>query len=527
MSGDDEGRRVGDDFYQSLLDLTENSRPIITSLTEIANENIIYADKITKSLEQRIKNCLPNYKLFALYLMDSICKNIGNPYNVLFGLKLYSIFTQVYSTVSDAIRTKLINLFKTWKAGTTLTGLPLFPQDQIDKIEQFLIKATASTRIDKNYLINDCKDLMALIQKRLTIDINNHHKIVTKLEALRDLLKMLMENNQSQDELKFILEHFKSARAEEVQILQRLEYEQRKLQELLLVQQQQQQQQLQPPVVKTENTLGFNLSDLSNLLQSTKRKSPQELLELVSKQNIKIHKPSVSADYLRFILNSVVVESQTVEDVLSKYGKIDQSTILDTVPTNDELNLLYNRKKFKCSTCGKRFRSQIEIQPHLDWHFRNNKNLKVTSSKTIQSRNYYIDDSSFVNFKEIDIVGYGDVESSKSRDVSDVIKSKILEEKKNQRHYVVVNTDSMDTKCSICKETIKGKYDDDTNEWIWDNCIEVKQKHLTKIYHWTCYSENYAASAQAPAQVPASNSTGLNFDLNLLKNLVNQSLSRT
>jgi pre-mRNA cleavage complex 2 protein Pcf11 len=94
-------------------------------------------------IETRIKKALPHHKLFLMYLMDSICKNIGSPYNLIFAKNLFKVFTETYTFIPDpTTRQHLINLFKTWVNTKTSTGASLFPPDLITKIETFIINAT-------------------------------------------------------------------------------------------------------------------------------------------------------------------------------------------------------------------------------------------------------------------------------------------------------------------------------------------------------------------------------------------------
>lgn len=141
----DPEERFNPDYYSHLLSsLTINSRTLITELTTLAEKFSQHGTEIVDLIEERIKRCLPQYKLFAMYLMDSVCKNIGNPYNLLFGSRLYRIFTETYLVVTDTpTRQNLINLFKTWTYNKTSLGLELFPGYVIQKIEQFIIKATS------------------------------------------------------------------------------------------------------------------------------------------------------------------------------------------------------------------------------------------------------------------------------------------------------------------------------------------------------------------------------------------------
>ncbi len=55
MSTPEDLEAIGEDFYSSLNDLTFNSRPIISTLTIIAQENVQAAPYITRSVERRIE----------------------------------------------------------------------------------------------------------------------------------------------------------------------------------------------------------------------------------------------------------------------------------------------------------------------------------------------------------------------------------------------------------------------------------------------------------------------------------------
>lgn len=133
------------EYFQHLLNaLTLNSRALITELTEMAEKYIDNASTIVALTEDRIGRILPKYKLYSFYLMDSMVKNIGNPYNLMFARNLYKNFTETYLIVTDTMtRQNLINLFKTWITGKTSSGLDLFPHETLMKIEQFIIKATS------------------------------------------------------------------------------------------------------------------------------------------------------------------------------------------------------------------------------------------------------------------------------------------------------------------------------------------------------------------------------------------------
>ncbi|KAK9320952.1 hypothetical protein V1517DRAFT_327848 [Lipomyces orientalis] len=135
---------IRQDYITSLDDLTFNSRPIITNLTIIAQENIQAAEVITRAIEEHISKCAPSSKLPALYLLDSICKNVGSPYTLLFGRNLYRTFTDAYTLVNDGIRRKMHELFQTWKQPSMTTGQSLFNQEPLRRIENYLMKAQSA-----------------------------------------------------------------------------------------------------------------------------------------------------------------------------------------------------------------------------------------------------------------------------------------------------------------------------------------------------------------------------------------------
>lgn len=85
-------------------------------------------------------------KLPALYLLDSIVKNVGTPYTLFFGRKLYQTFMEAYASVDNGTRRKMDEMLKTWKEPVpgSLDTRPVFPPDTVRPIENALIKARTS-----------------------------------------------------------------------------------------------------------------------------------------------------------------------------------------------------------------------------------------------------------------------------------------------------------------------------------------------------------------------------------------------
>lgn len=134
-----------EDYASSLKELTFPARPIIVNLTMIAKENTDVADRILQQIKLRISRSIPDHKLAPLYLLDSICKNVGPPYNILIGDEIFELFSNVYLLVNDKTRTKLSDMFETWKMTKSKgSSTPVFPREQMDRIERFLRQARSS-----------------------------------------------------------------------------------------------------------------------------------------------------------------------------------------------------------------------------------------------------------------------------------------------------------------------------------------------------------------------------------------------
>ncbi|KAF8864293.1 hypothetical protein BDZ45DRAFT_643016 [Acephala macrosclerotiorum] len=137
---------VAQDFAAALADLSMNSRYEISNLTVIARENTASALAISEALKAHIKQTSPAKKLPAFYVLDSIIKNVGTPYTLFFGRQLYSTFMEAYALVDNNVRSKMVEMLKTWKEPVpgSMDTRPVFPPEVTRPIENALIKARTS-----------------------------------------------------------------------------------------------------------------------------------------------------------------------------------------------------------------------------------------------------------------------------------------------------------------------------------------------------------------------------------------------
>ncbi|KAH8820510.1 hypothetical protein F5884DRAFT_764316 [Xylogone sp. PMI_703] len=148
---------VAEDYRKALEDLTMNSRYEISNLTIIAKENTEHAFAIAEALKNHIKQTSPQKKLPALYVLDSVVKNVGTPYTLFFGRQLYSTFMEAYALVDNNVRRKMDEMLKTWKEPVpgSMDTQPVFPPEITRPIENALIKArTSAVQAHQEHLRN-------------------------------------------------------------------------------------------------------------------------------------------------------------------------------------------------------------------------------------------------------------------------------------------------------------------------------------------------------------------------------------
>ncbi|KND04116.1 uncharacterized protein SPPG_01555 [Spizellomyces punctatus DAOM BR117] len=131
------------EYRASLADLTFNSKPIITNLTIIAQENTPAAPAIVQAIEDQMRNAQPKQKLPVLYLMDSIIKNVGGIYINLFARNIVRIFVSAYEMVDADDKQRFFKVLSTWKSQPT--G-PIFSNNIMAGIESAMRKAAGQPR---------------------------------------------------------------------------------------------------------------------------------------------------------------------------------------------------------------------------------------------------------------------------------------------------------------------------------------------------------------------------------------------
>lgn len=102
-------------YDEKLKELTFNSKPIITNLSLIAKQNMVYAESVVNLVVKRILGQSAGTRLPLIYLMDSILKNCRGAYVHFFGLHVAHVIVHTYINCQKAdIQTRLAKLVNTW-----------------------------------------------------------------------------------------------------------------------------------------------------------------------------------------------------------------------------------------------------------------------------------------------------------------------------------------------------------------------------------------------------------------------------
>ncbi|RCK57292.1 Protein PCF11 [Candida viswanathii] len=490
-------------YQQSLNELTFNSRPIIDNLTVIAKENPNVADGLLDLITQRIYKSIPEHKLYALYLLDSICKTTGNPYNILVGDQMFNLFSHVFQLVNDAIRNRLISLFETWKVTKTRgTNDPLFPKSQLNKIDEFLKKAgypkAAGSGLSQQSLINEINHLMPVFENK--IRSNPNPKFADRLKALNQLKLILSTQVMKINELQAIQNQLQAIREQEQTSSSSRGGTPSGTPSATPA------PASLPPTPKANPVFQiFQDLILSGLVKKDQEPIPgsKPVYSLVFPQTKYVpssNEFNLSGSLEDFLLASSSIQRSEYEKLkfteMTKVNKSAFSNLQDFIKNNKPntklRDLLYDAKASKCSICGKRFTTDQEGSTkkrlHLDWHFRINKKLS-TKGSNVQSRNWYVDDYEWVHFNEDELLEYSTDVKLPDIGQDDKAAANLI----TSSYVVVPSTETnMNNKCLICREQVKARYNDEIGEWVWEGCIRQpgEGKNSRKIVHIACFNES-------------------------------------
>ncbi|KAJ3277208.1 hypothetical protein HDV01_000260 [Terramyces sp. JEL0728] len=491
-------------YLSSLQELTFNSKPIITNLTIIAEENLANAPVIVQAIEQQLSNAQPGFVIPLLYLMDSILKNVGKGYVAAFQKNLVRVFSDAYTKVNDADKARFQRTLQTWKA---TPGGYLFPSHVIAGIERAINVANLPP---VGYIMNNGQRPPAPLHSQAAKPPLTQAQVLQRLTNLLGQKNALMIGNPNNYQ-----------RGNEINILtQLLEVVQStaldpntlgqinsKIDNMALA------VQKTPPVSATlvtssmisgrngnhlpiSNTLGIGLNkngiaglgstglvaqlgstaglnglagETAGLLGQSISANTSGLGMLSSTLNTSLlsNLNSSSLTGLLSTLNSSALLSMTKSDQTVPVIQMTQSEI--TKPIKKLYNILYDDIRLQCKQCALRFpgeNGKEELTAHLDWHFR--KNRRKHEKKKTSSREWYLTDPEWVIEQPIE-----PTENQAAPVFFDQSKEPEVEVQ------ACIPTSDPINKCEICKETIEKFYDDDHDGWMLRGAVKFNELSLS------------------------------------------------
>ncbi|XVE61139.1 hypothetical protein DITRI_Ditri06bG0015900 [Diplodiscus trichospermus] len=234
--------------------------------------------------------------------------------------------------------------------------------------------------------------------------------------------------------------------------------------------------------VKPVQVHGFNphQEPLTSLLEphATMNVAPKILMPSPVPTHVASVSPKVTLDQLSGavlseLLQSIMAqglakptEEKLVENVA---GPLEFSADWNQVRHESMIGALYDGIPRQCTTCGRRFKTQKEHSKHMDWHVRQNREIKKKNVKP--HRPWFFTTSLY--FKAVDALTAADngvpPEVLRQRD------SVVQIEK--HKEILAVRADEDQKVCALCLEAFEDFYSDETEDWMYKGAVYMKAPH--------------------------------------------------
>ncbi|KLO14940.1 hypothetical protein SCHPADRAFT_902804 [Schizopora paradoxa] len=215
------------DYAARLSELTMNSRPIIQSLSMIAQDILrhpgpVFADIVAQCLKAHISRVPPWHKLPAFYVLDAISKNVYIPYASKFADFVVPLFLDAYRQVDQQTKAKMEEMLVTWRTGSP-SGKEVFGVTSQMMLEKSIWgggnglpsssrKVQQTSPVTKSQVLAELE--VTLAQKERFAMLNPSDSVVKNQVAVLYQLRRLVEQGVSPEELAQILQQLRSMHQE-------------------------------------------------------------------------------------------------------------------------------------------------------------------------------------------------------------------------------------------------------------------------------------------------------------------------
>lgn len=458
-------------FYASqLATLTFNSRPIIQNLSMMAQDFQRWAPIVAQCLEAHIRRVPPPIKLPAFYLLDSICKNIYNPYASVFTPIVQTLFLDAYRSVDPVTQGKMEEMLVTWRTGAP-NARELFgvvPQVALER--SVWGGASAATQFQTTPAGVTRKQVLAelevmLAQKERALQSNPYDATTAQqVDTLVQLRNLVQHSDVPPQDLVAIVDQLRTLSGPVPVQPQAMPAMPPSAPALLPSTMTPVSYASTPVAAAPASSAG--VPDLSHLYDSLLKAG---VLGQTSKTPEGTPPPQIDP--------AVEAEKQYEDVVMSMDVANSSSNISRTRPAI--VSLLYKRLPAQCKQCALRYADdeagKKALQDHLDVHFRQNLRASQNTGRG-HNRSWFVG-----------------LEDWTQEVAGDELDKKVASEARAERDsklraaYVVVPSgeEARPVQCPVCKEFLKSEFNEDDEEWIWTNAVRAQDK----IYHATCHAD--------------------------------------
>ncbi|KAI0375573.1 hypothetical protein BV20DRAFT_984328 [Pilatotrama ljubarskyi] len=541
------------DYSSRLSNLTVNSRPIIQSLSMIAQEYTQFAEVVVQCIEQHLRRVPPWMKLPAFYLLDAISKNVYDPYARHFAPIVANLFIETYEAVDPTTRSKMEEMLLTWRNGAP-NGRELFgvvPQLAIEQhiwgsgathntvrsprqrprrrpnccTKQSGGRSASSSSISQAQVLSELEFVLG--QKERALQTNPYDKATQHHVSILQQLRTLVLVGVSQEELRQILSQLRTLAtpaapapaAPSVSVSAPTAYTSAPaftppppMPTAPPVMPQPSYQQAPSYPISSEQPKAEPI-DLSRFLApqpapaaSTSTAAPVSDITNLFNALVKAGVVSSSATPTGAGATAKPEEQMQPADpereaarayrksVLSHKVKLTSADITRQRPPI--VDLLYNKLPTQCKQCGLRFPNspsgKKQHEDHLDMHFRQNRKASQAVGRG-HSRSWFVSLEDWIHGDSVDVKGKGRADGRTLSSKAAVAEEAAKREAELRAMHVVVppGDEAKPISCPICKEPLKSEFLEDDEEWVWRNAV----KKDDRIYHATCHAEAVASKS--------------------------------
>ncbi|KAI8576146.1 hypothetical protein K450DRAFT_258229 [Umbelopsis ramanniana AG] len=421
-----------------------------------------------------------NQKLPVIYLVDSICKNVGEPYIQLFARNIASLFLESYTRAEVSTRRSFERLLQTWKNGMP-DGRPVFSRSVLEPIERSVrYLQQQSPQQQHQPPSQQGPNIMRDPRQRYAASPSQSQYPSSGISPSQQQTLPTAPQPDVMSTLQSILSpaNGNSGGDPTTQILVQLQSLLPTLPPAQAAPIQQYLAQILPPGTPPPASVSSSVSNM-NALDLMKNLTSLGLLGGVSSGQpaSEQKKDFASGNMTVAMFGPFRLESKDIQTV--RKGAVE---------------FLYSALPLKCKQCGYRYPDTEEgkkkMDAHLDFHFRQNRRSKERAKRGL-SRSWFVTESEWVNGVDIESTSqhppiFADEQSHNGTGGgSGQQKNKKVEELDADSHMVVVPADSQGRPCPICGEQFITIWNDGEEEWMYKNAVNINGT----IYHATCHAD--------------------------------------